>query len=71
LIGHLLSSGLDGEVFLGAGDFRLAGIAILGNQVTGETRDLEIRNFLNHSLPTNNGFARAQSDGPGRYPIAH
>jgi hypothetical protein len=32
LVGQLLTRGLDGEVFLGAGDLRLAGIAVLGDQ---------------------------------------
>lgn len=61
---------MDGKVFLGAYYLRFSGIAILGNQVAGETGKLKIPNFLDSSLPTNDRFARAQSDNPDRYLIA-
>lgn len=35
-VGHLLTAGLNGEVLLGVGDFRLARIAVLRDEVAGE-----------------------------------
>jgi len=45
-----LTAGLDGEIFLCIGNFRLAGVAVLGNQVTGKAGKLVTQDFSLASL---------------------
>ena len=69
-VGQLLPAGLDGEVLLGVGDLGLARVAVLGDQVAGEAGEVVIGHFLHRALAPDDQFARAQNDGPDRYPIA-
>ena len=48
LIGKLLTAGLDGKILLRVGDFRLAWITVLGDEVTSETGELVV-SYLTHT----------------------
>ncbi len=41
-IGQLLATSLNGKVLLGLCDFRFSGVAVLGDEVTGEARKVII-----------------------------
>jgi hypothetical protein len=59
LVGQLLTPRLDREVLLGIGDFRLAGITVLGDQVAGEPGELKVGNFPRGIRPDSDHFAGA------------
>jgi hypothetical protein len=65
-IGQLLAAGLDCEILLCEGNFRLAGVAVLGDQIAGEAGKVEIDDLLNRTVASDDRFARAQSDAPDR-----
>ena len=53
-----MSAGLNGERLLSQGNLRLARVAILSDQVTGESREMEIGHFLHRALTSDDRFAR-------------
>lgn len=58
-LGHLLTSGLYGEIFLRFSDFRFARIAVLGDQITGKTGKLVVFDFSYGSRSDFDHFAGA------------
>ena len=70
LIGQLLPSRFNGEILLGQRDFRLSRIAVLGNQVSRETRQLKVKDFPLPALANRDHFLRAQNDAPARFQTA-
>jgi hypothetical protein len=56
---EFLAAGLDGEVTLGVGDLRLAGVAVLGDQVAGETGEVTVGDDLDGSVVPGDRFAGA------------
>jgi len=52
-----LAAGLYCEVFLRVGDFRFTRIAILSDEITGETRKMVVLRDLHRPLPARYRFA--------------
>ena len=57
MIGKLLAAGLDGEILLRPGDFRLAGVAVLGDEVTGKAGELVVIHHLDGAFAPGDRFA--------------
>ena len=58
-VGEFLTAGLDGEIFLGKGDFRFPRVSILGDQVAGKTGKVEIGHFAGAPFAEADHFAGA------------
>lgn len=59
LVSQLLAPSLNGEIFLGQRDLRLAGITVLCDQVAGEPGEMKVRDFTSASRTEIDHFAGA------------